>query len=80
MGFVPFDPSTKRSEVLVRQDDRIARIVKGAPAAVAEPEPVAIAEPEAEAVAEETATAEAEPVAEESAAEPEAAPSKATEA
>ncbi|OGA52717.1 MAG: hypothetical protein A3G24_24165 [Betaproteobacteria bacterium RIFCSPLOWO2_12_FULL_62_13] len=36
MGFVPFDPSTKRSEVLVRQDDRIARIVKGAPAAVAE--------------------------------------------
>jgi H+-transporting ATPase len=34
--FVPFDPITKRSEVSIRQDNQLLRIVKGAPAALAE--------------------------------------------
>jgi len=36
LGFVPFDPSTKRSEVSIHQDDQLLRIVKGAPATIAE--------------------------------------------
>lgn len=36
LGFVPFDPSTKRSEASIRQEDQLLRIVKGAPATVAE--------------------------------------------
>jgi H+-transporting ATPase len=35
-SFVPFDPDTKRSEASVRQDDRLLRVIKGAPATVAE--------------------------------------------
>ena len=34
-SFVPFDPSTKRSEALVREGDARLRVVKGAPLAVA---------------------------------------------
>jgi H+-transporting ATPase len=36
LSFVPFDPDTKRTEVSVRQDGQILRIVKGAPLAIAE--------------------------------------------
>ncbi len=36
LAFVPFDPSTKRSEASVQQGDLILRVVKGAPATVAE--------------------------------------------
>lgn len=36
LGFEPFDPSTKRSEVTVRANDQIMRIVKGEPSTVAE--------------------------------------------
>ncbi len=36
LSFVPFDPGTKRSEASVRQDDQLLRVVKGAPATVAE--------------------------------------------
>jgi H+-transporting ATPase len=36
LGFVPFDPSTKRSEVSIHQGDQLLRVVKGAPATVAE--------------------------------------------
>jgi H+-transporting ATPase len=36
LDFVPFDPSTKRSEASVGQDDQLVRIIKGAPATVAE--------------------------------------------
>jgi H+-transporting ATPase len=36
LSFVPFDPSTKRSEASIRQEDQLLRIVKGAPATVAE--------------------------------------------
>jgi H+-transporting ATPase len=36
LGFVPFDPSTKRSEASVRPDSQVLRVVKGAPATVAE--------------------------------------------
>lgn len=36
LGFVPFDPGTKRSEASVRQSNQLLRIVKGAPATVAE--------------------------------------------
>lgn len=36
LSFVPFDPSTKRSEISVREDDRPLRIVKGEPATVAD--------------------------------------------
>ena len=35
LSFVPFDPSTKRSEALVRERDVRLRVVKGAPLAVA---------------------------------------------
>ena len=35
-GFVPFDPDTKRSEATVREDGQMVRVVKGAPAVVAE--------------------------------------------
>ena len=34
--FVPFDPATKRSEVSLRQDHEVARIIKGAPSVLAE--------------------------------------------
>jgi H+-transporting ATPase len=36
LHFEPFDPTTKRSEVEVRQDDKVMRIVKGAPRDLAE--------------------------------------------
>ena len=36
LRFVPFDPSTKRSEALVRQADQVVRVVKGAPTVIAE--------------------------------------------
>ena len=36
LSFVPFDPGTKRSEVSVRQENQLLRVVKGAPATVAE--------------------------------------------
>jgi len=36
LGFVPFDPSTKRSEVTIRQGDQVVRIVKGEPGTIAE--------------------------------------------
>ncbi|MDD5406072.1 MAG: plasma-membrane proton-efflux P-type ATPase [Sulfurovaceae bacterium] len=35
-AFIPFDPDTKRSEVSIRQDDQIVRIIKGAPSVLAE--------------------------------------------
>jgi H+-transporting ATPase len=35
MQFLPFDPSTKRSEVMVERDGQPIRIIKGAPATVA---------------------------------------------
>ncbi len=35
-AFVPFDPSTKRSEATVRDDGKVLRVVKGAPSVVAE--------------------------------------------
>jgi H+-transporting ATPase len=34
--FVPFDPATKRSEVSLRQDHEVVRIIKGAPSVLAE--------------------------------------------
>jgi len=34
--FVPFDPSTKRSEVSTRQHDRVVRVIKGAATVLAE--------------------------------------------
>jgi len=34
--FVPFDPSTKRSEVTTRQGEQVVRIVKGEPGTIAE--------------------------------------------
>jgi len=36
VNFVPYDPGTKRSEASVQQNDRMLRIIKGAPATVAE--------------------------------------------
>ena len=36
LAFVPFDPITKRSEVSIRQDNQLLRIIKGAPSALAE--------------------------------------------
>lgn len=36
LGFVPFDPSTKRSEVSVRQNGQAIRIVKGEPKTIAD--------------------------------------------
>jgi H+-transporting ATPase len=36
LGFVPFDPGSKRSEVSITQNDRVVRILKGAPSAIAE--------------------------------------------
>jgi H+-transporting ATPase len=36
VGFVPFDPETKRSEASVQEDGRVLRVVKGAPSVVAE--------------------------------------------
>lgn len=36
LGFVPFDPSTKRSEASVERDGGVLRVVKGAPAIIAE--------------------------------------------
>jgi H+-transporting ATPase len=36
MEFIPYDPSTKRSESTVQQDDHVVRIIKGAPATLAE--------------------------------------------
>jgi H+-transporting ATPase len=36
LSFEPFDPSTKRSEVMVRDNDQIMRVVKGEPSTVAE--------------------------------------------
>lgn len=36
LSFEPFDPSTKRSEVMVRDNDQVVRIVKGEPSTVAE--------------------------------------------
>ena len=36
VGFVPFDPSTKRSEVTIHQGEQTVRIVKGEPGTVAE--------------------------------------------
>jgi H+-transporting ATPase len=36
LSFTPFDPSAKRSEVTVRQEDRIMRVVKGEPSTLAE--------------------------------------------
>jgi H+-transporting ATPase len=36
VAFVPFDPAVKRSEATVRQDGQLIRVVKGAPAVVAE--------------------------------------------
>jgi H+-transporting ATPase len=35
-AFVPFDPATKRSEVSLRQDHEVMRIIKGAPSVLAE--------------------------------------------
>ncbi len=35
LDFVPFDPSTKRSEGSIRQADRVVRIVKGEPSTIA---------------------------------------------
>jgi H+-transporting ATPase len=35
ISFVPFDPTTKRSEAMVRQDGQVLRVVKGEPATVA---------------------------------------------
>ena len=35
LRFVPFDPATKRAEALVRRNDRVVRVVKGAPQALA---------------------------------------------
>jgi H+-transporting ATPase len=34
--FVPFDPGSKRSEVSIRQGDKVVRIIKGAPSMLAE--------------------------------------------
>jgi H+-transporting ATPase len=36
LSFEPFDPATRRSEVRVREDDQVVRIIKGEPATVAE--------------------------------------------
>jgi H+-transporting ATPase len=36
LDFVPFDPDSKRSEATVSEDGRVVRVVKGAPAVVAE--------------------------------------------
>jgi H+-transporting ATPase len=36
LSFEPFDPSTKRSEVMVRENDQITRIVKGEPSTLAQ--------------------------------------------
>jgi len=36
LRFLPFDPATKRSEAFVRQDDRVIRVVKGAPRVIAD--------------------------------------------
>jgi H+-transporting ATPase len=36
LDFVPFDPTTKRSEISIRAGDQVTRIVKGEPATVAE--------------------------------------------
>jgi H+-transporting ATPase len=36
LAFIPFDPSTKRSEALLRKDAQIVRAIKGAPQVVAE--------------------------------------------
>ena len=36
LSFVPFDPSTKRSEAVVRDGDRQRRVIKGAPQVVAQ--------------------------------------------
>jgi H+-transporting ATPase len=36
VSFVPFDPDTKRSEAIVRQDGQVTRVIKGAPAVVAD--------------------------------------------
>lgn len=35
LAFVPFDPNTKRSEVSIRKDNQLLRIIKGAPSALA---------------------------------------------
>ncbi|HVC10429.1 MAG TPA: plasma-membrane proton-efflux P-type ATPase [Burkholderiales bacterium] len=35
LSFVPFDPSTKRSEVSIRENGQVLRIVKGEPATIA---------------------------------------------
>lgn len=36
LNFIPFDPSTKRSEVLIQQNDQEVRVIKGAPQTIAE--------------------------------------------
>jgi len=36
LDFVPFDPSTKRSEASIRQDDQVVRVVKGEPSTIVE--------------------------------------------
>ncbi len=36
LSFEPFDPATRRSEVRVRENDQVVRIIKGEPATVAE--------------------------------------------
>ena len=36
LGFVPFDPGTKRSEATVQKDGQVLRIVKGAPRVIAD--------------------------------------------
>lgn len=36
LDFTPFDPSTKRSEISIRENNEIVRIVKGEPATIAE--------------------------------------------
>lgn len=36
LRFLPFDPATKRSEAFVRQDERVIRVVKGAPRVIAD--------------------------------------------
>ena len=36
LAYVPFDPATKRSEASIRQNEQLLRVVKGAPATIAE--------------------------------------------
>lgn len=36
LNFIPFDPSTKRSEVLIQQNDQEVRVIKGAPQTITE--------------------------------------------